>query len=76
MYDKTRENQTFCKPKCRYDFNNYGRTPQAQVENRLRGFMKTPAFRELMRETVAKEVRVLLSDPASCAALGLQRAGA
>jgi hypothetical protein len=60
LYTKTRENQTFCKKQCRDNFHNYGKTPLEQVTRRLKAWMRTPEFRELMRNAVSKEVRGML----------------
>lgn len=67
LYWKTRENQTFCKVKCRRDFNNYGKTPGEQLQRRLNSFMRTEEFRELMREAVAKEVRAVMPENSASA---------
>ena len=55
FYTKTRENQTFCKKKCRDNFHNYGKTPLEQVTRRFKAWMRTPDFKELMRDAVSKE---------------------
>lgn len=59
FYTKTKQNQIFCKAKCRENFHNYGKTPLEQVTRRLKAWMRTPEFRELMRDAVRKEVRAL-----------------
>jgi hypothetical protein len=59
-YMRKKENQLFCKSKCRENFHNYGKTPLEQVTRRLKAWMRTPEFRELMRDAVAKEVRGLI----------------
>ena len=54
--------QVFCKAKCRDQYHNYGSTPQAQMEGRLKSFMRTEDFRALMREAVRKEVDQALAE--------------
>jgi len=59
FYTKTRENQTFCKKKCRDNFHNYGKTPLEQVTRRFKAWMRTPDFKEMMRDAVKKELRAM-----------------
>jgi ribosomal protein L37AE/L43A len=60
-FTKTQATKLFCSTKCRANFHNYGKTPLEQVTKRLKVWMKTPEFRELMREAVRKEVDQILS---------------
>lgn len=59
-FTKTQATKVFCSTKCRANFHNYGKTPLEQITKRLQVWMKTPEFRELMREAVRKEVQELL----------------
>jgi ribosomal protein L37AE/L43A len=61
-FPKTRDDKLFCCDKCRHEYNNYGRTPQAQMEGRLKSFLKTPAFRKLLNEAIKKELRAMRED--------------
>lgn len=61
FFMRRKYNQVFCKQTCRNNFHNYGKTPQQQVETRLKAFMRTEDFRELMRDTVRKEIEKVLA---------------
>ena len=54
---KTQEHKVFCTPKCKSNFHNYGKTPLEQVTKRFNAWMRTPEFKELMRDAVRKAVR-------------------
>lgn len=54
-----RPDKHFCEKSCRYEWHNYGKTPQAQMEGRLKAFMKTPAFHALIRAEIEKELRLI-----------------
>lgn len=57
FFMKRKENQRFHDEKCRMDYHNNGKTPQEQMVNRLKRYLKSPAGKELIREAVAKELR-------------------
>lgn len=57
-FTKSRDDKLYCSGRCKNQYNNYGRTPQSQMEARLKSFMRTEAFRELMREALRKEVAI------------------
>ena len=62
FFMRTKPTKVFCTPKCRDQYHNYGSTPQAQMEMRLRSFMRTEDFRALMRDTVRKTVGEVLAE--------------
>jgi len=59
FFDRQYETQVYCSVKCRGDYHNNGKTPQEQMLNRLKRFMKKPEFQKLMRETMRKEFQAL-----------------
>ena len=58
-FPRTQAHQKFCSDKCRSNFHRYGKTPLDQLVQRLRGYMKSAEFREMMREEVRKAVAEL-----------------
>lgn len=59
LFEPQYDTQVYCTAKCRADFHNNGKTPEAQMLNRLQRFMKKPAFKTLLREAILKELRAL-----------------
>jgi len=56
---RKQEHQVFCTVKCKSNFHNYGKTPLDQVTRRFKAWMRTPEFKELMRDAVRKEMRAM-----------------
>jgi hypothetical protein len=56
-FPKTRDDRLYCSDRCKNQYNNYGRTPEAQMVARFKSFMRTQDFKTLMREAVRKTVR-------------------
>ena len=59
FFMRTKENQRFHSVRCRTDFHNNGKTPEAQMLNRLQRFMKKPAFTVLLRDAIQRELRAM-----------------